>query len=95
MSFKPLFDNVLIERIEQSNKTKGGVIIPDTAKEKPIEGKVIAVGPGKNTDQGNTIKLTVKEGDIVIFSKWGGTEINIEGKEYLILKESDLLGIKA
>jgi len=94
MSFKPLFDNVLIERIEQSNKTKGGVIIPDTAKEKPVEGKVIAVGSGKVTEQGNTIKLTVKEGDTVVFSKWGGTEINIDGKEYLILKESDLLGIK-
>ncbi|KAL0263829.1 UNVERIFIED_CONTAM: hypothetical protein PYX00_011128 [Menopon gallinae] len=94
MSFKPLFDNVLIERIEQSNKTKGGVIIPDTAKEKPIEGKVIATGPGKTTDQGQIVKLTVKEGDTVVFSKWGGTEITIDGKEYLILKESDLLGIK-
>ncbi|KAL0263909.1 UNVERIFIED_CONTAM: hypothetical protein PYX00_011040 [Menopon gallinae] len=94
MSFKPLFDNVLIERVEQSNKTKGGVIIPDTAKEKPIEGKVIATGPGKVNEQGQVIKLTVKEGDIVVFSKWGGTEITLEGKEYLILKESDLLGIK-
>lgn len=95
MSFKPLFDNVLIERMEQNNTTKGGVIIPDTAKEKPIEGKVIAVGPGKANEQGHIVATTVKEGDTVIFSKWGGTEINIDGKEYLILKETDLLGIKS
>lgn len=94
MNFKPLFDNVLIERIEQSNTTKGGVIIPDTAKEKPIEGKVVAVGSGKTTEAGHLVKLTVKENDVVVFSKWGGTEISIDGKTYLILKESDLLGIK-
>lgn len=94
MNFKPLFDNVLIERIEQNGTTKGGIIIPDTAKEKPVEGKVVAVGSGKITEAGQVVKLTVKENDVVVFNKWGGTEISIDAKTYLILKESDLLGIK-
>lgn len=94
MSFKPLFDNVLVERLEQSNTTKGGVIIPDTAKEKPMEGKVLATGTGKITENGTTIPLTVQVGDTVVFTKWGGTEVTVDGKTLLILKESDLLGIK-
>lgn len=94
MSLKPLFDNVLVERIEQSNTTKGGVIIPDTAKEKPAEGKVIAVGSGKTTEQGVTIPLTVQVGDVVVFTKWGGNEITLDGKTLVILKETDILGIK-
>jgi chaperonin GroES len=94
VNFTPLHDRVLIERIEQDEKTKGGIIIPDTAKEKPIEGKVLAVGKGGFDEAGNRISLEVKADDIVVFGKWSGTEVKIEGEEYVILKESDILGIK-
>jgi chaperonin GroES len=91
--FRPLHDRLLVERIEQENKTPGGIIIPDTAKEKPMEGKVIAVGKGVRDDNGNVKALDVKAGDVVLFAKWGGTEIKLNGKEYLVMKESDVLGI--
>ena len=91
-SIKPLGDRVVIERVEE--KTTGGIIIPDTAKEKPVQGKVIAVGPGNwNEDGDERIALDVKVGDLVLFAKWGGTEFKIDGKEVVILKESDILGI--
>jgi chaperonin GroES len=93
MKFKPLHDRVLVKRIEQEEKTKGGIIIPDTAKEKPQEGEVIAVGPGGRDDDGNVIPLDVKAGDRVLFGKWSGSEVKIDGEELLIMKESDLLGI--
>ena len=91
--FRPLHDRLLVERIEQESKTPGGIIIPDTAKEKPMEGKVIAVGNGIRDDNGNVKPLDVKAGDVVLFAKWGGTEIKLNGKEYLVMKESDVLGI--
>jgi chaperonin GroES len=93
MNFQPLHDRVLVERLEQENKTKSGIIIPDTAKEKPMEGKVIAVGSGAKDAKGNISPLDVKTGDKVLFAKWGGTEVKLEEKEYLIMKESDILGI--
>lgn len=93
MSFKPLHDRVLVERQESSEKTSGGIIIPDTAKEKPAEGKVIAVGDGIRKEDGSIAPLTVKVGDNVLFAKWGGNEVTIDGKDYLIMKESDILGI--
>jgi chaperonin GroES len=93
MRFRPLHDRVLIKRIEQEEKTKGGIIIPDTAKEKPQEGEVIAVGPGGRNEDGELIPLDVKAGDRVLFGKWSGTEVKIEGDELLIMKESDLLGV--
>jgi len=93
MKFKPLHDRVLVKRIEQEEKTKGGIIIPDTAKEKPQEGEVIAVGPGGRDDDGKVIALDVKAGDRVLFGKWSGSEVKIDGEELLIMKESDLLGI--
>ena len=93
MKFKPLHDRVLVKRIEQEEKTKGGIIIPDTAKEKPQEGEVIAVGPGARDEDGNVIPLDVKAGDRVLFGKWSGTEVKIDGEELLIMKESDILGI--
>lgn len=93
MKIKPLHDRVLVRRIEEDQKTAGGIIIPDTAKEKPMKGEVLAVGPGAKDDSGKTIPLDVKVGDIVIFSKWGGTEVKLEGEELLIMKESDLIGI--
>jgi chaperonin GroES len=91
--FRPLHDRLLVERIEQESKTVGGIIIPDTAKEKPMEGKVIAVGNGTRDERGNVKPLDVKVGDIVLFAKWGGTEIKLDGKEYLVMKETDILGI--
>ncbi len=91
--FRPLHDRLLVERIEQENKTVGGIIIPDTAKEKPMEGKVIAIGNGTRDERGNVKPLDVKVGDIVLFAKWGGTEIKLDGKEYLVMKETDVLGI--
>jgi len=91
--FRPLHDRLLVERIEQESKTVGGIIIPDTAKEKPMEGKVIAVGNGTRDERGNVKPLDVKVGDIVLFAKWGGTEIKLDGKEYLVMKETDVLGI--
>ncbi len=93
MKFKPLHDRVLVKRIEQEGKTKGGIIIPDTAKEKPQEGEVIAVGPGGRGDDGNVIPLDVKVGDRILFGKWSGSEVKIDGDELLIMKESDLLGV--
>jgi chaperonin GroES len=93
MNFKPLHDRVLVRRIEQEAKTKGGIIIPDTAKEKPQEGEVVAVGPGARNDAGAIVALDVKAGDRVLFGKWSGSEVKIDGEELLIMKESDLLGI--
>ena len=93
MGFKPLHDRVLVRRVESNEKTKGGLIIPDTAKEKPAEGEVVAVGAGARNEDGDRIKLDVKEGDRILFGKWSGTEVTVDGKELLIMKESDILGI--
>ncbi|MDR1365828.1 MAG: co-chaperone GroES [Holosporales bacterium] len=93
--FKPLKDKVLVQRLDQEEKTSGGIIIPDAAKEKPIQGKVMAVGDGARDDKGNIVPMDVKVGDKVLFAKWGGTEVKFDGQEYLILKESDILGIVA
>tara|TARA_B000000565_G_scaffold255881_1_gene238626 strand:- start:1844 stop:2170 length:327 start_codon:yes stop_codon:yes gene_type:complete len=93
MNFKPLHDRVLVRRIEQESKTSGGIIIPDTAKEKPIEGEVLAVGEGSRDENGKLIQLTVKKGDKVIFGKWSGTEVKINDQDLLIMKESDIFGI--
>ena len=93
MKFRPLHDRVLIEVLDSEEKTSGGIIIPDTAKEKPQEGKIVAVGPGAKTDDGKTIPMDVKIGDLVLFGKWSGTEVKIDGKEYSIMKESDVMGI--
>ena len=93
MNFRPLHDRVVVKRIEQEEKTKGGIIIPDTAKEKPQEGEVIAVGPGGRNEDGDLIPLDVKAGDRVLFGKWSGTEVKIDGEDLLIMKESDLLGV--
>jgi chaperonin GroES len=93
MKFRPLHDRVAVTRIEAEEKTPGGIIIPDTAKEKPQEGRVVAVGPGARDETGKLIPLDVKVGDRVLFGKWSGTDIVIEGVEYLIMKESDILGV--
>ena len=93
MKFRPLHDRVLIEVLDSEEKTSGGIIIPDTAKEKHQEGKVVAVGPGAKTDDGKIIPMDVKIGDLVLFGKWSGTEVKIDGKEYSIMKESDVMGI--
>ena len=93
MSIRPLHDRILVKRVQEETKTAGGIIIPDTAKEKPIEGNVVAVGPGKTLDNGEVRPLEVKKGDRVLFSKYGGTEVKIEGTENLILREDDVLGI--
>jgi chaperonin GroES len=93
MKVKPLNDRVLVKRIEEVQVTKGGIVIPDTAKEKPIEGKVIAVGPGKMSDAGQRMTLQLKEGDRVLFGKYAGTEIKMEGEEYLMMREEDILAI--
>jgi chaperonin GroES len=93
MKFRPLHDRVLVKRVEQEEKTAGGIIIPDTAKEKPMEGKVIAVGSGTISEDGKVRPLDVKAGDRVLFGKWSGTEVKIDGEELIIMKESDLLGI--
>jgi chaperonin GroES len=93
MKFKPLHDRVLVKRIEQEEKTKGGIIIPDTAKEKPQEGKVVAVGKGKITEDGKLQPLDVKKGDRVLFNKYSGTEVNVDGEEHLIIREEDVLAI--
>ena len=92
MKFKPLQDRVLVRRIEEEEKTKGGIIIPDTAKEKPMEGEVIAAGPGARGDDGKVHPLDVKVGDRVLFGKWSGTEIKIDGEELMIMKEADIMG---
>ncbi|HAD87147.1 MAG TPA: co-chaperone GroES [Rhodospirillaceae bacterium] len=91
--FKPLHDRVLVRRVEQDEKTKGGIIIPDTAKEKPMEGEIIAVGSGHKAEDGTATPLDVKAGDRVLFGKWSGTEVTIDGEELLIMKESDILGV--
>jgi chaperonin GroES len=93
MAFRPLGDRVLIKRVEEEAKTKGGIIIPDTAKEKPQEGEVIAVGPGARDDSGKIHALDVKKGDRILFGKWSGTEVKLDGDDLLIMKESDILGI--
>ena len=93
MKFRPLHDRVLIKVLDSEEKTKGGIIIPDTAKEKPQEGEVVAVGNGEKTEDGKIIKMDVKAGDRVLFGKWSGTEVKIDGKEYSIMKESDIMGI--
>jgi chaperonin GroES len=93
MKFRPLHDRVVVRRVEQEEKTAGGIIIPDTAKEKPMEGEVIAVGPGGRDDSGKLIPIEVKPGDRILFGKWSGTEVKIEGEELLIMKESDIMGI--
>ncbi|MBM9594954.1 co-chaperone GroES [Roseitranquillus sediminis] len=93
MAFKPLHDRVLVRRVEGDEKTKGGLIIPDSAKEKPAEGEIIACGEGARKDSGELIEMSVKPGDRVLFGKWSGTEVNLEGEELLIMKESDILGI--
>ena len=95
MAFKPLHDRVLVRRIQGEDKTKGGLIIPDTAKEKPAEGEIIAVGEGARKDSGELIAPSVKKGDRILFSKWSGTEVTLDGEEMLIMKESDIMGIIA
>ncbi|OUJ03153.1 co-chaperone GroES [Acetobacter cibinongensis] len=91
--FRPLHDRVVVRRLESEEKTIGGIIIPDTAKEKPMEGKVVAVGPGARNEQGQIVALDVKAGDTILFGKWSGTEVKIDGEDLLIMKESDILGI--
>jgi chaperonin GroES len=93
MAFRPLGDRVVIRRVEEESKTKGGIIIPDTAKEKPQEGEVIAVGPGARDDDGKVHPLDVKAGDRILFGKWSGSEVKIDGEDLLIMKESDILGV--
>ena len=93
MKIRPLQDRILVKRLEEETKTKGGIIIPDTAKEKPAEGTVVAVGNGKISEDGNVIPMELKEGDRVLFSKYGGTEVKIEGVEYLIMSQDDVLGV--
>ncbi|RVG62580.1 co-chaperone GroES [Sinorhizobium meliloti] len=93
MAFRPLHDRILVRRVESEEKTKGGIIIPDTAKEKPQEGEVLAVGPGVRSEQGQIQPLDVKVGDRILFGKWSGTEIKIDGEDLLIMKESDVMGI--
>jgi len=93
MKFRPLHDRVVVTRIDAESKTAGGIIIPDTAKEKPTEGEVIAVGPGGRDESGKLIPIDLKEGDRVLFGKWSGTEVKIDGVEYLIMKESDIMGV--
>ena len=93
MKFRPLHDRVVVRRIEEDTKTAGGIIIPDTAKEKPIQGEVIAVGPGGRDDAGKVIPLDLKPGDRVLFGKWSGTEVKLNGEDLLIMKESDIMGI--
>ncbi len=93
MNFRPLHDRVVLRRITPQEKTAGGIIIPDTAQEKPMEGEVVAVGPGARNEQGAIVELEVKAGDRVLFGKWSGTEVKISGEELVIMKESDLLGV--
>src|SRR5690606_21533949 len=93
MNFRPLHDRVVVRRLNADAKTAGGIIIPDTAKEKPMEGEVIAVGPGARNEQGALVPLDVKAGDRILFGKWSGTEVKLDGEELLIMKESDIMGI--
>ncbi len=93
MNLKPLHDRVLVERVDQEDKTKGGIIIPDTAQEKPMEGKVLAAGSGARNENGQVVALDVKKGDRILFGKWSGTEVKVDGKDLLIMKETDIMGI--
>ncbi len=93
MKFRPLHDRVVVKRVEEDTKTKGGIIIPDTAKEKPSQGEIVAVGPGARDETGKVVALEVKAGDRVLFGKWSGTEVKIDGQDLLIMKESDILGV--
>jgi chaperonin GroES len=93
MKFRPLHDRVVVRRLEAEEKTAGGIIIPDTAKEKPMEGEVIAVGPGARDEAGKLVPLDVKDGDRILFGKWSGTEVKLDGEELLIMKEADIMGI--
>ena len=93
MKFRPLHDRVVVRRLEAEEKTAGGIIIPDTAKEKPMEGEVVAVGPGARDETGKLTPLDVKEGDRILFGKWSGTEVKLDGEELLIMKESDIMGV--
>ena len=93
MKFRPLHDRVVIRRVDEAGKTSGGIIIPDTAKEKPMEGEIVAVGPGKRDDKGALVPLGVKAGDRILFGKWSGTEVKLDGEDLLIMKESDILGV--
>ena len=93
MRFKPLHDRVVVKRVEEEQKTKGGIIIPDTAKEKPMQGEVLAVGPGARNEEGELIPMGVAVGDRVLFGKWSGTEVKLDGDELLIMKESDIMGV--
>ena len=93
MKFRPLHDRVAVKRVEEEQKTKGGIIIPDTAKEKPMQGEVLAVGPGVRNEKGELVKLDVQVGDRVLFGKWSGTEVKIDGDELLIMKEADIMGV--
>ncbi len=93
MKFRPLHDRVVVKRVEEDQKTKGGIIIPETAQEKPMQGEIIAVGPGGRDEAGKLTPLDVKKGDRVLFGKWSGTEVKIDGTEYLIMKESDVMGV--
>jgi chaperonin GroES len=95
MKIKPLQDRVIVERLEEETKTAGGIIIPDSAKEKPQQGKILAVGPGKVMENGTKLEMTVKKGDVVLFGKYSGSEVKIDGKEVLIMREDDILGIIA
>ena len=93
MKFRPLHDRVLVKRVEEEQKTKGGIIIPDTAKEKPMQGEVLAVGPGARDERGELVPLDVRPGDRILFGKWSGTEVKMDGEELLIMKESDVMGV--
>jgi chaperonin GroES len=93
MNFRPLHDRVVVKRVEEDTKTKGGIIIPDTAQEKPMQGEVVAVGPGGRDEAGKLIPIDIKKGDKVLFGKWSGTEVKIDGVELLIMKESDVMGV--
>ena len=93
MKFRPLHDRVVVKRVDEDTKTKGGIIIPETAQEKPMQGKIIAVGPGGRDESGKLIPIDVKVGDYVLFGKWSGTEVKIDGDELLIMKESDIMGV--
>jgi chaperonin GroES len=93
MNFRPLHDRVVVRRLTAEEKTAGGIIIPDTAKEKPMEGEIVAVGPGARNEKGETVALDVKAGDKILFGKWSGTEVKLDGEELLIMKESDIMGI--
>jgi chaperonin GroES len=93
MTFRPLHDRIVIRRIDEADKTKGGIFIPDTAKEKPMEGKVVAVGPGARNESGAVVPLDVKKGDRILFGKWSGSEVKIDGEDLLIMAESDVMGV--